>query len=29
MDTHKVISHPTLEQILEADAWARRTAAAI
>ena len=29
LDAHKVISHPTLEQILEADAWARRTAAAI
>ena len=27
MDTHKVVSHPTLEQILEADAWARREAA--
>jgi 1-deoxy-D-xylulose-5-phosphate reductoisomerase len=26
MDAHKVISHPTLEQILEADAWARQTA---
>jgi 1-deoxy-D-xylulose-5-phosphate reductoisomerase len=23
MDTHKVVSHPTLEQILAADAWAR------
>ncbi|HEX4264684.1 MAG TPA: 1-deoxy-D-xylulose-5-phosphate reductoisomerase [Verrucomicrobiae bacterium] len=23
MDAHKVVSHPTLEQILEADAWAR------
>jgi 1-deoxy-D-xylulose-5-phosphate reductoisomerase len=27
MDAHKVVSHPTLEQILEADAWARQTAA--
>jgi 1-deoxy-D-xylulose-5-phosphate reductoisomerase len=27
MDAHKVVSHPTLEQILEADAWARRAAA--
>jgi 1-deoxy-D-xylulose-5-phosphate reductoisomerase len=27
MDAHKVVSHPTLEQILEADSWARRTAA--
>jgi 1-deoxy-D-xylulose-5-phosphate reductoisomerase len=27
MDAHKVVSHPTLEQILEADAWARREAA--
>jgi 1-deoxy-D-xylulose-5-phosphate reductoisomerase len=27
MDRHKVVSHPTLEQILEADAWARREAA--
>jgi len=26
MDGHKVVSHPTLEQILEADAWARRVA---
>ncbi len=24
MDAHKVVSHPTLEQILEADAWARQ-----
>jgi 1-deoxy-D-xylulose-5-phosphate reductoisomerase len=24
MDVHKVVSHPTLEQILEADAWARQ-----
>ncbi len=23
MDAHKVVSHPTLEQILEADIWAR------
>jgi 1-deoxy-D-xylulose-5-phosphate reductoisomerase len=28
MDRHKVVSHPTLEQILEADAWARQIAAA-
>lgn len=28
MDAHTVIEHPTLEQILEADAWARREAAA-
>lgn len=27
MDTHKVVSHPTLEQILAADAWARVEAA--
>ena len=27
LDAHKVILHPTLEQILEADHWARRTAA--
>ena len=27
MDAHKTVSHPTLEQILEADFWARRTAA--
>jgi 1-deoxy-D-xylulose-5-phosphate reductoisomerase len=27
MDAHKVVSHPTLEQILEADAWARKAAA--
>ena len=27
MDAHETISQPTLEQILEADAWARRTAA--
>ena len=27
MDAHKVVSHPTLEQILEADGWARRAAA--
>ncbi len=26
MDHHKVVSHPTLAQILEADAWARRAA---
>jgi len=25
MDAHKVVLHPTLEQILEADNWARRT----
>ena len=27
MDAHKVVAHPTLEQILEADAWARSEAA--
>jgi 1-deoxy-D-xylulose-5-phosphate reductoisomerase len=27
MDAHKVVSHPTLEQISEADAWARHEAA--
>jgi len=27
MDKHRVVSHPTLEQILEADAWARHEAA--
>jgi 1-deoxy-D-xylulose-5-phosphate reductoisomerase len=27
MDAHKVVPHPKLEQILEADAWARKTAA--
>jgi 1-deoxy-D-xylulose-5-phosphate reductoisomerase len=27
MDAHQVVSHPALEQILEADSWARRTAA--
>jgi 1-deoxy-D-xylulose-5-phosphate reductoisomerase len=26
MDAHKVTPHPTLEQILEADTWARREA---
>ena len=26
MDAHKVVSHPQLEQILEADAWARQKA---
>jgi 1-deoxy-D-xylulose-5-phosphate reductoisomerase len=26
MDAHKVMSHPALEQILEADAWARKKA---
>jgi 1-deoxy-D-xylulose-5-phosphate reductoisomerase len=26
MEAHKIVSHPTLEQILEADAWARRSA---
>ena len=26
MDAHTVVAHPTLEQILEADAWARREA---
>jgi 1-deoxy-D-xylulose-5-phosphate reductoisomerase len=28
MDAHKVVAHPTLEQILDADAWARREAQA-
>jgi 1-deoxy-D-xylulose-5-phosphate reductoisomerase len=28
MDRHPVVAHPRLEQILEADAWARREAAA-
>ena len=27
MTAHKIVSHPTLEQILEADTWARRAAA--
>jgi 1-deoxy-D-xylulose-5-phosphate reductoisomerase len=27
MERHKVVPHPSLEQILEADAWARREAA--
>ncbi len=27
MERHKVVSHPSLEQILEADAWARQEAA--
>jgi 1-deoxy-D-xylulose-5-phosphate reductoisomerase len=27
MGSHKIVSHPTLEQILEADAWARRATA--
>jgi 1-deoxy-D-xylulose-5-phosphate reductoisomerase len=27
MDAHKIVAHPRLEQILEADAWARREAA--
>jgi 1-deoxy-D-xylulose 5-phosphate reductoisomerase len=27
MDRHKVVAHPSLEQILEADAWARGEAA--
>jgi 1-deoxy-D-xylulose-5-phosphate reductoisomerase len=26
MDAHKIVSHPTLEQVLEADSWARHTA---
>ncbi|MDR3457014.1 MAG: 1-deoxy-D-xylulose-5-phosphate reductoisomerase [Verrucomicrobiae bacterium] len=26
MDAHKTVAHPTLDQILEADAWARREA---
>ena len=29
MDTHRVVEHPTLDQILEADAWARAEAARI
>jgi 1-deoxy-D-xylulose-5-phosphate reductoisomerase len=29
MEAHQVVPRPTLEQILEADAWARRTAAAL
>jgi 1-deoxy-D-xylulose-5-phosphate reductoisomerase len=28
MDRHKVVTHPNLDQILEADAWARRESAA-
>ncbi len=28
MDAHKVVEHPNLEKILEADAWARKEAAA-
>ncbi|MEY2427665.1 MAG: 1-deoxy-D-xylulose-5-phosphate reductoisomerase [Verrucomicrobiota bacterium] len=28
MDRHQVVPHPTLDQILEADAWARREASA-
>jgi 1-deoxy-D-xylulose-5-phosphate reductoisomerase len=27
LQAHKVVPHPTLQQILEADAWARQTAA--
>jgi len=27
MDAHQVVTHPTLDQLLEADAWARREAA--
>jgi 1-deoxy-D-xylulose-5-phosphate reductoisomerase len=27
MDAHQVVTHPSLEEILEADAWARRSAA--
>lgn len=27
MDSHQVVAHPTLEQILQADAWARKEAA--
>jgi 1-deoxy-D-xylulose-5-phosphate reductoisomerase len=26
MERHRVIEHPTLEQILEADSWARKEA---
>jgi 1-deoxy-D-xylulose-5-phosphate reductoisomerase len=28
MDQHKVVEHPTLEEVLEADAWARKAASA-
>ncbi len=28
LDSHQAVTHPTLEQILAADAWARKTAAA-
>jgi 1-deoxy-D-xylulose-5-phosphate reductoisomerase len=28
MNHHRVVEHPTLEEILAADAWARQTAAA-
>jgi 1-deoxy-D-xylulose-5-phosphate reductoisomerase len=27
MDRHTVVAHPSLDQVLEADAWARREAA--
>jgi 1-deoxy-D-xylulose-5-phosphate reductoisomerase len=27
MDAHRIVAHPTLDQILEADAWARTAAA--
>jgi len=26
MDVHQVVAHPTLEQILESDTWARKEA---
>ena len=29
MDAHKVVSHPSLDEILDADAWARRHAAGL
>ncbi|MBM4225212.1 MAG: 1-deoxy-D-xylulose-5-phosphate reductoisomerase, partial [Gammaproteobacteria bacterium] len=29
MDAHRVIAHPTLEQILGADLWARRNALSV
>jgi 1-deoxy-D-xylulose-5-phosphate reductoisomerase len=29
MDQHKVVTHPSLEQILEADAWARQAASVV
>jgi 1-deoxy-D-xylulose-5-phosphate reductoisomerase len=29
LQAHKVVLHPTLDQILAADAWARKTAASL